>query len=223
MKMWERGLAQVRRVQARLRDAGVRPDRLWTVGDCRYGNAAMAAALREGEGFYLLGLPKDRTVELFGRSQRLDQYFSSLPERRLTVEGKLYRYKISTANLKDWGCHRLLAVWCPKDRWRYYASNKRRATAKTLLLRKRERWTVEDSHRNLKQHHGAEHFHVWSPGAVGGHFQVVYLSGAVASLERAQRQQRGESCTWEALHREAIWWSHHHGQGAIYVTTGGVH
>ena len=68
----------------------------------------------------------------------------------------------------------------------------------------RERWAVEDTHRNLKQHHGAEHFHVWSPGAVEGHFQLVYLSGAVASLERAHRRDQEEDCTWEHLHRDAI-------------------
>ena len=116
LKMWERGLAQVQRVQARLQAAGVRPDRLWTVADCRYGNAAMAAALRARKGFYHLGIPKNRTVELFGRSQRLDHYFASLPQRQLTVASKPYRYKLSTANLKDWGCHRLLAVWDSRGR-----------------------------------------------------------------------------------------------------------
>ena len=210
LKIWERGLAQVRRVQARLRAMGVRPERLWTLGDCTYGNAAMAAALRDEEGFYLLGIPKSRIVELFGRSQRMDQYFASLPARRLTVADKVYRYKLSTANLKGWGRHRMLAVWDPRGRWRYFASNKLNSTAKTLLQRMRERWTVEDSHRNLKQHHGAEHFHVWSPGAVRGHFQLVYLSGAVAGLERARRREQGEWCTWEQLHREAIRWSRQH-------------
>jgi hypothetical protein len=206
-KVWERGLTQVRRVHARLRAAGVRTERLWTLGDCTYGNAAMARALRRMDGFYLLGIPKSRTVELFGRSCQIEQYFASLPEYQLTVANKLYRYKISTANLKDWGCHRLLAVWDPRGRWRYFASNKRKTTAKTLLQRMRARWTVEDTHRTLKQHHGAEHFHIWSPGAVKGHFELVYLSGAVAGLERAARQRRGERCTWERLHREAIRWS----------------
>ncbi|MFQ6125266.1 MAG: hypothetical protein ACE5R6_11780 [Candidatus Heimdallarchaeota archaeon] len=120
----------------------------------------MAAKLRPKEGFYLLSSPKTRTVELFGRTRRIEQYFASLPERQLTVAGKQYRYKLSTANLKDWGCQRLLAVRHSGEKWRYFASNKRKATAKTLLLRMRERWTVEDSHRNLKQHHGGEHFHV---------------------------------------------------------------
>jgi hypothetical protein len=206
-KVWERGLAQVNRVHTRLQALGVRPERLWTLGDCTYGNAAMAARLRRNGGFYLLGLPKSRTVELFGRSQRVEHYFASMPERRLTVAGKLYRYKVSTANVKDWGRHRLLAVWDPRGRWRYFASNKRNSTAKTLLVRMRERWTIEDTHRTLKQHHGAEHFHVWSPRAVLGHFELVYLSGAVAGLERAQRRDRGEWCTWEQLHREAIRWS----------------
>lgn len=197
----------MRRVQARLQAVGVRPERLWTLGDCKYGNAAMVSTLRERGGFYLLGIPKSRLVELFGRSQRIEHYFASLPERRLTVEEKLYRYKLSTANLKDWGRQRLLAIWDPRGRWRYFANNKLKATAKTLLQRGRERWTVEDIHRNLKQHHGAEHFHVWSKGAVLGHFQWVYLSGTVAGLERAQRRQQGEWCTWEQLHREAIRWS----------------
>jgi len=209
LKGWERGLAQVRRVQTRLQAAGVRSERLWVLGDCTYGNAAMAAALQVGPGFYLLGVPKSRRVELFGRSHCLEQYFCSLPERRLTVAGKRYRYKLSTANLKDWGRRRLLAAWDPRGRWRYFASNKLKATAKTLLLRMRERWAIEDTHRTLKQHHGAEHFHVWSRGAVLGHFHLVYFSGAVAGLERAHRRQQGERCTWEQLHREAIRWSRH--------------
>ena len=102
-KVWERGLAQVRRGQARFRAVGVRPERLWTLGDCTYGNAVMAAALREEDGFYLLGIPKSRKVELFGRSQRITQYFGSLPERRLTVASRVYQYKLSTATLKDRG------------------------------------------------------------------------------------------------------------------------
>jgi len=218
---WERGLVQVHRVYARLRAAGVRSERLWTLGDCTYGTAAMAAELRPEEGFYLLSIPKSRVVEVFGRSRRIKQYFASLPERQLTVEGQLYRYKISTANLKDWGCQRLLAVRHSGDKWRYFASNRRRATAKTLLIRMRERWTVEDSHRNLKQHHGGEHFHVWRKASVLGHFQLVYWSGAVASLERARRRQHGEECTWEQLHREAIRWSRAYGQGVAYTGVGG--
>ena len=66
LMLWERALAQVRHVRARLRAAGVRPDRLWTLGDYTYGNAAMAVKLRPKGGFYLLSIPKTRIVELFG-------------------------------------------------------------------------------------------------------------------------------------------------------------
>lgn len=211
LTLWERGLAQVQAVRRQLLSMGVRSDRLWTLGDCTYGNAAMAAELQPKEGFYLLSIPKSRRVELFGRSNRMEEYFASLPERRLTVAGKQYSYKLSTANLKDWGRQRLLAVRWAKRKWRYFASNNLKATAKTLLLRMRERWTVDDNHRNLKQFHGAEHFHVWTKESVLGHFHLVYVSGAVAGLERARRRREGAECTWEQMHREAIRWSRRHG------------
>lgn len=51
----------------------------------------------------------------------------------------------------------------------------------------KERWTIEDIHRNLKQHHGTEHFHVWSKASVLGHSQLVYVSGAGAGQTVAAR------------------------------------
>ena len=167
----------------------------------------MEEALRFLDIFYLLGIPKSRQVELFGRKQSVAQYFTSLPERCLTVAGKTYRYKLSSANLKDWGRRRLLAIYGPGKHWRFYACNKLDAVVKTLILRARDRWAVEDTHRSLKNYHGAEHFHVWKKAAVLGHFQLAYLSCALAGLERSNRRKNGQYCTQEMLNREAIRWS----------------
>jgi len=207
LKLWERGLAQIQQLVMKCLEQQIDPNRIWTLGDCVYGNVAMEYALRNLGVFYLLGLPKNRQVELFGRKQSLAQYFTSHPDRSLTVAGQVYRYKLSTANLNGWGRRRLLAFYGPGNRWRYYACNKLDATAKTLLLRRRDRWTVEDTHRSLKNYHGAEHFHVWKKPAVLGHFQLAYLSCALTSLERTNRRKKGEYCTQEMLHREAIRWS----------------
>lgn len=209
LKMWERGLLQIQQLVNKLVQEGIRPDRIWSLGDCRYGNKRLEQALRTLSIFYLLGIPKNRQVELFGRKQSLEQYFTSLPEQCLTVAGKGYRYKISTANLKDWGRRRLLAVYGPGKHWRYFACNKLDAVAKTLLLRHRDRWGVEDTHRSLKNYHGGEHFHVWKKPAVLGHFQLAYLSCALACLERTRRRKKGQYCTQEILKREAIRWSRH--------------
>jgi len=207
LKLWERGLSQIRQLVTKCLAQEVDPMRIWTLGDCTYGNAAMVSGLRSLGVFYLLGIPKNRQIELFGQKYRLDQFFRSHPERMLTVSGRVQRYKISTANLKGWGRRRLLAVYGPGNQWRYYACNKLDATAKTLLRRRRDRWTVEDTHRSLKNYHGGEHFHVWQKPAVLGHFQLAYLSCALTSLERTQRRKKGLYCTQELLHREAIRWS----------------
>ncbi len=206
-KVWERGLKQIQQIQTKLRNIGVQPKRIWTLGDCTYSNKEMAKELKKLGGFYLLGLAKDRNVELFGQSQRIDKYFATKPEKRLTVRGTGYRYKLSTANVKGWGRRRLLAIWNPRGYWRYFVSNKLRVTAKTLLLRYRDRWSVEDNHRDLKQFFGGEHFYVWSRKGVYGHFHLAYLTCVQAALERTKRLQTGVKSTMERLHREAIRWS----------------
>lgn len=81
LRMWERGLAQIQQLVTKLLEEGVRQDRIWILGDCSYGNKLMEQVLRFLDIFYLLGIPKSRQVELFGRKQSVAQYFTSLPER----------------------------------------------------------------------------------------------------------------------------------------------
>ena len=207
IKVWERALQQVEQLVAKLQAVRVRCDRIWVLGDCKFSNKRMNQALTDLEVFYLLGMPKNRSVELFGRKSRLDKYFHSLPEQHLTVAGKLYTYKLSTANLKDWGRQKLLTIIGPKGRWRYYATNKLNITAKTFIQRVRDRWCIEDTHRTFKNYHGGEHFHVWSKKAVLGHLQLAYLSCGLACLERSRRRLEGVPCTIEQLHRETVRWS----------------
>jgi hypothetical protein len=58
---------------------------------------------------------------------------------------------------------------------------------------------------NVSIYHGGKRFHIWMK--VFGHFQLGYLSCALACLEHSRRRKMDVSCTMEQLHREAIYWN----------------
>jgi len=209
-KLWELGRDQLLANVSWLRQLTVSKKQIWATGDTIYGNKAIMTTLRDLDISHLLGIAKNRTVELFGRRGSVRDFFATQTQRSLTVAGHTYTYKISTANLKDVGRCRLLAVKEAGKGWKYYASNRLKATARTLLKRKRDHWAVEVNHHNIKKFHGAEEVTVWKKERVVGHFELVYLAAAVTALEQAERLQRGEVCTAERLNREARRWSRQH-------------
>lgn len=209
-KLWERGQRQIDTLLTHLLAAKVREKRIWVVADSAYGNKTFQHYLRSLNVSYLLGIPKNRTAELFGRKKRLDHFFVSLPERTITIGTSRYTYKQTILNLKGWGRRQVLAVKRGAENWKYYVTNNLRATVRTLLKRLNDRWSVEDTHRSLKNYHGGEHFYVWSKEKVKAHFVLAYLSCGLAYLERYSNRKKGVICTMESLHNEALQNTRHH-------------
>lgn len=210
LKLWERGQQQITTLLTDLLAAKVQEKRIWVVADSVYSNKEFQQFLLSLNVSYLLGFPKNRKAELFGRKARLDHFFVSLPERTITIEKRRYSYKSTILNINGWGRRQVLAVKRGAESWKYYVTNNLRATVRTLLKRLNDRWSVEDTHRSLKNYHGGEHFYVWSKEKVKAHFSLAYLSCGLAYLERFFNRKKGNICTMESLHNEALEITRHH-------------
>ena len=201
---WERGQRQVADLLPALLAVIGSSKRIWVAADCTYANQSFQQFLGDVKVFYLLGIPKDRCGELFGRTGRVDEFIETRPLRHITVAGRRYHYKHTVMNVRGWGRRQILAIDRGQDDWKYFVSNNLQATIPTLIRRMRDRWPVEDTHRSVKQFHGGEHFYVWSEASVRGHFCLAYLSGGLAYLERFSRRRAGQSCTMESLYYETL-------------------
>jgi hypothetical protein len=98
-KAWEREKRQLQEASAWLLSVKVRPERSWITGDGTSGNMDLTNTVRELEVFHLLALPKDRNIEVFGRTTQFWESVTDKPNYHLTVDHKLCRYKHTVVNL----------------------------------------------------------------------------------------------------------------------------
>lgn len=143
-------------------------------------------------------------MELFGRTGQVAEFLESCPERQITFGKRRYTYKKTVVNVQGWGRRQIIAIYRGHGVWKYYVSNNLRATIFTLLKRLKDRWSVEDTHRSLKNFHGGEHFYVWSETSVRGHFEIAYLSTGLAYLECFSQRKIGQTCTIESIHYKTL-------------------
>lgn len=139
LKLWERGQRQIEEVRQKLLAANVREKRIWVVADTTYANRVFQEYLIASQIFYLLGLPKSRKVELFGRTGQVAEFLHSCPERQITIDKRLYTYKQTIINVQGWDRRQIIAIYRGHGVWKYYVSNNLRSTIFTLLKRLKDR------------------------------------------------------------------------------------
>ena len=183
IKKTGRAREQLLRALSHLHAHGTPKARIRVAMDGGYTNSTVLPALRERGIKYLGTARRDKLCTMFGEKQRINTVFPANPSSYLTVSGTAYYYDVKTLNLTDWGRHQVFQVWwAGENEVKFYLTNDLKMTAPTFLKCQRERWWIEQSHRDLKQFCGVKQLFVRKKRPVEGRIALSYLLKNVLAM-----------------------------------------
>lgn len=170
--------------------------------DASYAVKRVLAPARRKGLIYVGRLKKDRQIRLLSRWMRVENYFEAYKEERyFTYEGLRVYYKTAVLEVKELGRVKVYRLWEEDERNpKYYVSNKHDMTPRTCYHYKKQRWRIEDMHRDMKQYLGLGNTCAWKKEALLAHYSYVFYLWWLFERFRAQ-QRLGVSF-------EALWWEY---------------
>ncbi len=144
--------------------------------DGGYTNETVLPSLREQRLKYIGTINRTKGCKLFGKKHRIKDLFKTKLENYLTVDGKGYYYTVKTLNITGWGRHQVFMVRKgERSDIKFYLTNDLLMAPATFFRCQRERWWIEQQHRDLKQFCGIKQLFVIKKRSVEGRIALSYL------------------------------------------------
>ncbi len=155
--------------------------------DGGYTNKTVIPSLNETKIKYIGTTRRDKIIRLFGKNIQVRRIFKTSPEKFKTIDNKRCYYDVRTFNVKDLGRHQVFAIKRDREKKvKYYLTNDLKMTPLTFLRCLHERWWVEQSHRDLKQHCGLRQIFVRSKTSVQGITKLCNLMKNFIAIKVAE-------------------------------------
>lgn len=165
----KRALSQLLQALSLLRSTRASLTRVRVLMDGGYTNQTVIPSLKEAKIKYIGTTRRDKIIRLFGKKIQVNRFFKTSPEKFKTIDTKRYYYDVRILNVKDLGRHQVFAIKRDREKKvKYYLTNDLKMTPLTFLRCLHERWWIEQSHRDLKQHCGLRQMFVRSKPSVQG-------------------------------------------------------
>jgi len=184
---------------------GISPKQIYCTSDSWFGCQLITDRIRELGANFILGTKKSATCNLFGNQIRMEELFKPDDPWKLRTNPKSNKdiyYQEKIINMTTLGKCKVFAIKRGQEKnIRYYATNNLKLTINTFLKKRREHWSVETLHDNIKNYMGFNDCYSGREIINLSHWNFVYLLDLIFRYYQLDLKRNDEKLTifqlWE--------------------------